>query len=345
MRDLIRSILNEDSNAHVIVSPRERMGKAKTYTQRKQKYQKGVGYKPKKSSKVTKKGVGRRNTSKTADARRILAKKHGIKRAQEKIDNKYVMDYVKVGELMDRHGYKYDRDVADWVNKKTGVDPDKRKRKKKIYSDPPEAQEDDEKKEPVVKKKVVFVGKRDESGESLPQEIKVNDKEENDFDDITIGDFDYEGVSEDDLMDYIGRLILGIIHDDERAIEFVSSEDEEFGGKVPRVSREAIIEDIGEKGYLWDRDFQSWIKPDGMFPIEGQKDEGDRSIKGRAFATALYNDYQYLMIGGDGNFLVSRKRVNEDLEEKGYSWDAHHRNWLHEDQTIGGKVNPLPDNS
>lgn len=322
MRDIVRNILNEVE----LIDPREKSGKAKTYTQRKQKYQKGIGYKPKKSRQVTKKGVGRRNTSKTADARRILAKKHGIKRAEEKIDNKFVMDYTKIGELMDKYGYKYDRDVADWVNKKAGLDPDKRKRKKKIYSEP---------KKKEIKKKVVFVSdenkkKEDENDTSLPPEVSVNDNvsSEFDFDEITLGEYEYGEVTEDDLMNYIGRLLLLLNHDEERAVEFVSDEtEEEFNGKVPMVSSEAVIENITDKGYIWDREKQTWTTGDGNFPESFPKDETNRSVMGRAFATAIKSDYSYLTLTGDGQFSASRSKVFEDLDDANYGWDSQNETW------------------
>lgn len=322
MRDIIRDILNEVE----LINPREKSGKAKTYTQRKQKYQKGIGYKPKKSRQVTKKGVGRRNTSKTADARRILAKKHGIKRAEEKLDNKFVMDYTKIGELMDKYGYKYDRDVADWVNKKTGLDPDKRKRKKKKYSEPVKKE---------VKKKVVFVSdekkkKEDDTDTALPPEVAVNDNvaPEFDFEQVTLGDYDYGQVTEDGLMNYIGRLLLLLNHDEEKAVEFVSDEaEEEFNGKVPMISSEAVIEDITEKGYIWDREKQTWTSSSGEFPSDFAKDETNRSVLGRAFATAFNSDYSYITLTGDGEFSTSRNRVYEDLDKAGFGWDSQNETW------------------
>jgi len=301
-------------------------------------------------------GRRKRKGGKTKNARSILANKHGVKKANQKDQNaEFYFDHLQIAELMKRFGYDWQQDHGQWSNKEKRTAPKMPKQR-------------DTKEIPgtVKRKKISDFGKKNNDEVAIvntdieePQssdapftvnrngeEIEVPEDQLTDFTMIGAGGIEYD-ITEEDLMSYEGRLILGLIHGGKSAMHFEELEESEEDSDVeddrsvtvitiePIIDREKVLDKMEDLGYDYYPQVDEW-RIDNEFPFaEDKEGEDKKSIIGRTYLAALGHFEVFDFDEEDNPIAVSKEEVTQMLKEFGFEWSADASTWK--------KINLEPD--
>lgn len=289
-------------------------------------------------------GRRRRKGGKTKNARSILANKHGIKKANQKDQNaEFYLDHLQVADLMKKMGYDWEQDNGQWSNKEDRVAPKQPKERKKEYI-------------PGTKrKKISSFGKKDDpmvntdsaddfdaSLFSVTQNGKEVDIPEEDLTDFTMigaGGIEYD-ITEEDLMAYQGRFVLGLIHGGKSAMHFEEVEeaeedsDVEDGAQVtvitiePIIDRDKVLDKVESLGYSYFPQVDEW-RMDNKFPFDDDsKGEDKKSIIGRTYLAALGHFEVFDFDEEDHPIAISKEDVTQMLLDYGFIWNEESSTWM-----------------
>jgi hypothetical protein len=224
------------------------------------------------------------------------------------------MKYDEIEDNMSKFGYKYDRSVRSWVNKKTGI-TDKRKRKKVKYSKYTKPKE--KKKEKIVQK-VVFIPK-DEKKDDTPVEVPIKQDKPKE----PVGKREYgtnikeKPVIEWDIMDAQSRLILFVIHDIKETILYKDDK--------PVLSSSAILETMEDYNYVWDRKNIIW-KINDTYPQISKYDQNVKSLTARALSVKVFEHKKSLEFY-DEKFTYTNKDIYNALLDSDWKWNNESNIW------------------
>jgi hypothetical protein len=238
----------------------------------------------------------RKNNYKTANARKILASRHGIANATRKNENKYVLTYGDISKLMRKFHYVFNKSLGKWLEKSPSdkkKDDVEKNDKKDVVKKPEvhqgtihsDGKDDEEKPEKHIDKKPIIA----------PIDYNIPDKKKK------------KDSKKDDLKALQGRVIL-VSMGEEVCSNYEIESDDNIQFTVPD---EAILTEMSEKGLLWLKKKEKWVKMDGKDPnlIEGYKGTLGRSI--------LINLGEYSFLDFESNNL---EHVEEEMENNGYEW-------------------------
>ena len=290
-------------------------------------------------------GRRKRKGGKTKNARSILANKHGIKKANQKDQHaEFYLDHLQVAELMKKMGYDWEQEDGQWSNKEDRVAPKQPK---------------DRKKETIPgtkrRKKISDFGKKDSpkvntdatdnfdpSGFSVIQngkEVEVPEEDLTDFTMIGAGGIEYD-ITEEDLMAYQGRFILGLLHGGKSAMHFEEVEeteedsDVEDGAQVtvitiePIIDREKVLDKVESLGYSYFPQVDEW-RIDNIFPFdEDAEGEDKKSVIGRTYLAALGHFEVFDFDEEDNPIAVSKEDVTQMLLDYGFIWNEETSTWM-----------------
>lgn len=266
---------------------------------------------------------GRKPKSKnrTKQARTILSKKHGIKKAVEKgFDGKYVMKHTEILQTMSNLHYEYDKTMHKWV-----LGKGKQQKAKK--------DDDLDAKDSQIGKKIEVDSEKSDRKDADDKNSKVKkvikNKESIDIDDIQYtvvgnGDDEYD-VSEEDIMTYTARQILVLFHDMKSALRFEEATDEEKEEDDPSqvvisepvIDRDVVLDKMENLGYTWIADRQDWLlnKKNVYDDIHTKQ-----SINGRAHAASIGYLFSLYYDNDKQPEEMSDQEVYDILIEKGFRW-------------------------
>lgn len=295
----------------------------------------------------TDKAIGRRKRKggKTKNARQILANKHGINKAVEKDQNKkYYLGHLEIAELMSKFGYDWEQDDGTWSNKEERVPlkPKKKRKRKKVPGTD-------------GRKKISDFGK-DEDGEVVVipkddgldnepltinrdgEEIEIPEEDLTDFSTIGAGGVEYD-ITERDLMEYLARFILGLVHGGRSAMHFEEVEESQEASDVedeteatvivvePIIDTERVLDKVEELGYEYFPQLDEW-RLDDEFPFVPEADEEDKkSILARTYLAALGHFEVFDFDEDDQPLSIAKDRALELMNTYGFEWNPETSTW------------------
>jgi hypothetical protein len=291
-------------------------------------------------SKVTsgrnKSGVGggrrRRFNSKTQEARKLLATRHGISRATKKVNNKFVMRYGEVAKLMRRNGYIFNRTSGKWLTKKDAPKDDK---KPTTVAAPTKTNSPIEKDDDVTKKDDA-TSSTDTTEVLTTGPIKAKGKKADTVLDLFVADKTQNMANDDveSLKSLQARLYL-FMQGNETALSFI----EKDGEMIPDVSPSDIITYMkSEYGFIWNDQYSVWITPDHEFVFANNTfGEDAKSILARSI---LAKEGYFT---GLDLYEVGKKDLYAKIEELGYVWQEEQSKWAREQtENISRREMPEP---
>lgn len=297
----------------------------------------------------TDKAIGRRKRKggKTKNARKILSDKHGVTKATQKDQNKeYYFDHLQVAEFMKKYGYDWDQETGIWDNKveRKPLKP-KRKRKRK----PVPGSDGRKKISDFGKGNVAFIpssGNDDEEPFTVTrdgEEVTVPEDQLTNFTAIGAGGIEYD-ITEEDLMEYEARFILGLVHGGRSSMHFEeveeSQEDSDLEEQTeatiitvePIISTDKVLDKIEEIGYEYFPQIDEW-RLDGEFPfLEESEEEDKKSILARTYLAALGHFEVFDFNEEDQPTSISKDSVLELMNTYGFTWDPERSTWAHAEQ-------------
>ena len=291
------------------------------------------------------KAIGRRKrkSGKTRNARQILNQKHGINRAIDKDENKkYYLDHLQIADMMKKFGYDWEQEDGSWNNTepRKAAFKAKNKRKKEVVpgTDGRKKISDFGKDEDI--ENVAIVPKPDTDQDDFEFEIdgkKVPEEDLTDFTAIGAGGIEYD-ITEEDLMEYEARLILGLIHGGRSAMHFEEVEETEEQSDIdagdatvitvdPIIPTDKVLDKIEQLGYTYFPQLDEW-RLDGEFPFQEDADgEDKKSVLARTYLAALGHFEVFDFDEEDNPSSLSKERVLQLMGDYGFEWNPESSTW------------------
>lgn len=280
-------------------------------------------------------------SNRTQDAREILAKKHGIKKAMARVDNKYVLDHEQINDLMDRMGFKFNDVRGVWSSSTRDIaQPDEPEKKKDTSFNPEQGEEalDDidgtkekahdlsQVEDPDISFKDFFFNQEDEDLEDFDD---VDDMEDEDWyrSDFVIGkDEEIFHITEREVMIFQGRFLLGLIWEEYDYSEYKINEAGEIWGVM---SRRDTIRAMKALELEWDEFNDVWVDSEGVevFRFRTEHSELKKTVIGRALLANM-NFLEYIQFDSEtGKPKVHAESVDDKMAEQDFKWNNSEEIW------------------